>query len=319
MNNETQAHIYHQLSCMEKAGFPAQLAFTHLKTKNPKINKKIQQLQGYLDAGHTIAESGYCTGVFSKTDNYLIHAGEVSGKLGLTYQRLSGYYGDKAKRLKQIKARLYLPSLILIIAVFIQPVPALIVGAITGQHYLLLTIGQLVRLASVIYIAFHLPFWLTGSFLRFLGLKNTVYQMQLKLPLISSWIMARQINDFLQCLAMMLEAGLPCIEAFPLALDTLKNPVLKNRFTPAIALLAERQSLTEALAAVRDISRTTVHIVLTGEQSGKLVETMRHFTRLEAEKISIEEDLLAEWIPRFFYFLIVAWMAHSIIGSVGPS
>lgn len=315
MNHDTKAHIYHQLYCMERAGFPAQLAFSHLTTKNPGINQQIQQLQGYLNTGHAIAESGYRAEVFSKTDYHVLHAAEVGGQLELAYRRLSDYYGAKAKRLRQIKNRLYLPAMILIIALFVQPVPALIIGAINGQQYLWLGVGRLAGLAAVISIALRLPFWLTNGFLQFLGMKNGLYLLQCKVPIISAWITTRQINDFLQCLGMMLEAGLPCIQAFPLALETIKNPVLKNRFSPALARLAKGQSLAEALADVREINRTTVHIVLTGEQSGKLVDSIRHHTRLEAEKISIEEDLLAEWIPRLFYFLVIGWMAYSIIGS----
>jgi len=315
MNDDTKAHVYHQLACMERAGLPAQLAFRHLTTKDPGINKQIKQLQGYLNNGHAIAESGHRAGIFGNTDYHILHAAEIGGQLELAYQRLSDYYGAKAKRLRQIKNRLYLPALMLIIALFVQPVPALLVGAIDGQVYLWLTVGRLAVLTALIHIVLRLPFWLSHGFLRFLGLKNSLYRLQCQLPVISTWVISRQINDFLHCLAMLLEAGLPCIQAFPLALETIKNPVLKSRFGPATARLAKGQALAEALAEVSEINRTTLRIILTGEQSGKLVESIRHNAGLEAEKISIEEDLLAEWLPRLFYFLVLGWMAYSLIGS----
>jgi len=318
MHNETLAQLYHQLSCLERAGFAAQPAFGLLRVKDAKVNRNISKLQRHLKAGLSIAESGYLAGLFNEIDKELVHAAECSGKLATLYQTLAGYYGDKSRRWKKIKGQLYLPAFVLVAAVFIQPVPALVLGTISGQDYLSATVGQLVKFISLLYITCKLPFWLTTGCLRFLGLKGLVYWLQLELPLLSSWTINRQINRFLQILGLMLDAGLPIAEAFPKALATSKNPILIKRFYPATALLVGGLSLTEALSGCKEISRPILQLLLSGEKSGKLVETLMRLTRLEAEKIQIEDELLTEWIPRIVYFLISAWMAFSIIGSGLP-
>ncbi len=71
--------------------------------------------------------------------------------------------------------------------------------------------------------------------------------------------------------------------------------------------------LTDALVDVREIDEQAIQMILAGEKSGKLAEAILHHTKIETEKIELQEDLLAEWIPRLFYLLVVFWVASSII------
>jgi hypothetical protein len=36
---------------------------------------------------------------------------------------------------------------------------------------------------------------------------------------------------------------------------------------------------------------------------------------METETIGLQDDALAEWLPRLVYSIIAAWMAYSILGS----
>lgn len=162
-----------------------------------------------------------------------------------------------------------------------------------------------------------MSFWLTDGPLRFLGMGQLVYQLQLNLPYLSSWLISRQINEFFRSLALMLKAGTPVLEAMPKAINTIKNPLLRKQFSPVIASISEGQSLTESLTNISEIDRKVFQLLLVGEKSGKLAETLLRLTKAEAEKHSLQEQLLAEWIPRLLYFLITCWIANSII-AINP-
>ena len=311
---ESRADIYLQLSRLEDAGFPAQQAFELLQKTNHKCYKQLQQFQRYLKSGNTVAESGFRAGIFSVSDKDLLQTGEAGGNLGFIYKQLANFYSQKLKRARKIKSQCYLPLAILIVALFVQPLPAFILNEISGLGYLVLRVGRLFKIALFLYIIFRLPFWLTQGQLRFIGLANLVYQLQFKLPLISSWLIRRQVNEFFRSLGLMLTAGMPILVALPKALNTIANPVLKLQFDPLILATRQGSSLVDALLKVRIVDERTIQLLLAGEKSGKLAETMLRLTKIETEEIELREDLLAEWIPRFFYFLVAAWVATSILG-----
>jgi hypothetical protein len=56
-------------------------------------------------------------------------------------------------------------------------------------------------------------------------------------------------------------------------------------------------------------------IIHSSEQSGKLTSGILHYTKLEAQTLSLQDDALAEWLPRMVYTLIVLWIAYSLVGS----
>lgn len=313
LSANTSADIYLQLSSLEEAGLSTQQTFDLLKKTDQKIQGRIQQLQKHLKLGRTIAESGVKAGVFNTYDKDLLAAGESSGKLSNIYRQLAEHYAGKAKRARRIKSQCFLPAITLIIAVFLQPLPALVTSEISGMDYLLSSAGLLIKIALFLYTLLKLPYWLTDGGLKFLGLGNLIHQLQFKLPLISSWMNSRHINVFFQSLGTMLAAGLTATDALPKSINTIRNPLLKNKFDPALSKIFKGQSLTDALIEVTEIDRQTIQLLLAGEKSGKLADTILHFTKIETEKISLQEDILAEWLPRAFYFLVVCWMAISIV------
>jgi general secretion pathway protein F len=317
VSDKLRADIYFQLSRMEEAGFSALEGFELLKKTNPKATKAIQLLQYHLKAGRKIADSGYRAGIFTASDKDLLNAGESSGNLQIIYRQLASHYEQKVKRLKHIKSKSYLPFAILIVALFVQPLPALLANELSGFDYLGVSVGRLFEIIVLFYLLIKLPFLLTQGWLQFLGLKSMIYKLQLKLPLISGWLKNRQINAFFQSLGLMLTAGMPILQALPKAVETFKNPILKNQFKPIIQVTSNGQSLTDALGAVDEIDSQTVQILLVGEQSGKLAENLLHFTDIQAQTLEIQEQSLAEWLPRLFYFIVVCWVAISMINQ-GP-
>jgi type II secretory pathway component PulF len=165
------------------------------------------------------------------------------------------------------------------------------------------------------YIVWRLPFWLTEGALRFLGLRQLIYQLQLTLPLLAPWICRRQIKEFLLILGLMLDAGVPILEATPKAADTVKNAILAKRIRQASYAMQKGRNLTEALMQIKEFKSSTLQIIAIGEKSGKLAASLLHFAKLEAEACSLQEEMLAQWIPRLIYTVITVWMAYSIISA----
>lgn len=305
---QQRADLFHDLTLLERSGLAAQQSFSLLENQNPQL----QQLQKYLSLGKPISEAGFKSGVFSAFDKTMVHAGESSGKLTIIYQQLAEYYAHKVKSFRQIRSKLYLPLAIAILAIFIHAAPSLILGHISAYQYLLSTVGLIVKLALLIYLFYKIPLWLAD---RFMNLGRLFDAIKMQLPLISNWLITRQVNEFLYSLGLMLSAGLSMSGAIPKAINTLTNSTIKSKFSQAPNAIEQGNSLALSLENISVINNEILAQITIGENSGRLAETLLHYTKIKTEEIQLQQNIVAEWIPRIIYLAIILSMATSILGS----
>lgn len=309
-----QAGLFLQLAHLEQAGLPAAQAFATIAKNDPLLQKHLKTLPTRLNGGQKIAEAGFKAGIFDGNQCLLIAAAENSGRLAEVYKKLADYYGSGAKRQKKMLSRLYLPAFTLILAFFIQPLPALITAKITLGQYLYESAGQLLIMAIGIALLVKFP-----GFLVTLGQAALLHKWQLVLSPIANWVRDRQLNRFYFLLAMMLDAGLAYSEALPQAVASIGNSALREQFAPALNLMKTGASVTETLATVSAVKPTTRQILATGEYSGRLADTLLHFAQIDAETLALQDDSYAEWLPRLIYTAIGLWMAYSILAGGAPT
>jgi len=310
LSKEQLATLFTQLEHLESAGLPAFQAYAILMQSETKLKKPLVSMLQQLKSGRQISEAGFRAGIFNDTQKTLIHAAEISGRVAEVYGQLACYYTDLSNRNKKIKSRLYFPALMLIISMFIQPLPEFISSEINVLDFLQLTFGRLLVIGIGVSMLVQLP-----RILRNLGVEAEWHNLQLKVPVVAKWIIHRQVNEFFYILAMMLEGGLPFDEALPKAVASIRNVCLREHFIPALTMLGSGASVVDTLAKVPSINATMLNIVNSSEQSGKLASGILHFTQLESETIRLQDDALAEWLPRLVYSIIAIWLAYSILGS----
>lgn len=310
LTKEQLALLFTQLHRLEAAGLPADQLFSVMATADAKLKKPLTLMQQFVSKGQAISEAGFRAGIFDGTQKTLIHAGESGGQLAEVYGRLASYYTGLSKRSKQIKSRLYLPAFVLTIALFVQPLPALVANEINILGYFQQSVGRLVVIGVAAYLLIKLP-----SILAAIGAEKSWHRLQLRPPFVANWISKRQLNDFFFILGMLLESGLSFQEALPKAVATIKNSCLREKFDLALPLLSKGISVTDTLKIVPVIDSKVLQIINSSEQSGKLASGILHFSALEADSISLQDDALAEWLPRLVYSVIAVWMAYSILGA----
>jgi general secretion pathway protein F len=242
LSHRQLAFLFSQLKQLETAGLAADQAFSLLIKSEIKLKRPVLAMQHQLAAGRPISEAVFRAGIFNDTLKTLVHAGESSGNLTAVYGQLADYYRGLDRRANKIKSRLLLPALIFAIGLFVQPLPALVAGKISGVAYLQLSLGRLLVIGVGIMLLLRLP-----AILRGLGGEKAWHRLQLRLPMVSNWIIRRQINGFLVILAMMLEAGIAFAAALPKATAAINNRALREQFGSALALLGTGASVTECL------------------------------------------------------------------------
>ena len=104
-----------------------------------------------------------------------------------------------------------LPPAMLVIAIFVQPLPSLVAGTLSPGGFLIRCLLQLIALGGAVCLFTELPHRLqSGS----LATRNIPLDRVLPLvPLFGSMYVRRNVRDCFESLALLLEAGMPILEA----------------------------------------------------------------------------------------------------------
>ncbi len=308
LNPAQLATLFSKLRQLESAGLPAIQAFELLAESDATLKTPLALIQRNLNAGMPISEAGFRAKLFDDTLRALIHAAESSGRLTKVYGQLAKYYSGNAVRTSKVRSRMWLPAITLTIALFVQPLPALVSDQISVGDYVYLTFGRLALLAVLIVLLMRLP-----GILRNAGMGELWGHLLLAIPVVGRHIIARQLNEFFSILSMLLEGGLAFSEALPKAVATIRNEALKAKFSPALAMLDSGASVTVTLEAVSIIDGMMLGVINSSEQSGDLSGGILHYSKLEAEALNHQDDVLAAWLPRLAYALVAGWMISSLL------
>ena len=312
LNPAQYAALFTRLYQLETAGLSAFEAFAALAKSSPELKNPLALIQRQLKSGRPISEAGYRAGIFDEMQKALIRAAEASGSLAAVYRNLASYYTALSTRTGRIRSGLWLPAVVLAIALFIEPLPALVGAQIGLAGYLKLSLGRFALIIALVLFLARLP-----GILRGLGLGTVWDRLLLGMPLIARRIKDRQLNGFFIILAMLLEGGLAFAEALPLAVKTIRNEALRAQFNPVLAMAGSGTSVTDTLGKVKIINATMLGMVDSSEHSGRLAGGILQYAQMEAEALRLQDDAWAAWLPRAAYALVAAWLAYSMLS--GPS
>ena len=307
-----RADLFAQLAQMEAAGLPFDRAFAVLNLPSP-VQSRLDAMRALLKKGIEFALAGEKSGLFTKLESRLIRAATNAGSPANMYRRLADYYTDRTMQLSTMKSRLALPAFMFLAALFIQPIPALVAGSLSGAGYLWQVLKPVLFVAAAIY-GFR---WLVRRDTHSVGKSNgkSLYQ---SVPLYGPIFVRRNLRDFFETLALMLEAGVSMLDALPAALDTVEDGDIRR----ALAKIRPRVEQGAPFAdALRDISyiedERVIQFAQTGEASGTLPEMLIRHTKMETEAINSFLEQLAMWAPRVVYGIVVLWMAYGLITGGG--
>lgn len=311
----TRADLFAQLATMENAGLPFDKALGLLKLPAAGQSRLIG-MQRFIKAGLGIAPAGEKSGLFTKLEAALLGAAINAGSPARTYQRLARFYAQRAVQVATIKSQLLRSKLTLIAALFLGPLPKLIGGTLSGGAYLLQCLGPLLVLAGLAYLIGKLATSLKEGDVT--PLRKSVDQLLLRMPLFGRMHIRSNMRDFFESLALMLEAGLPILDALPLAAQTIQNCHIQTACTTIKPRIQRGATLARALENNPYVTEPqTIGMIQTGEESGALPEMLVRHADMESAALSNFAQEVATWLPRLVYALIAAWIIHGLLAGPG--
>ncbi len=259
----------------------------------PRNRSPFQMTARQVQSGQTLADAGLRNGVLLPWEARLLAVASVHGRVDRVLDDLAAYHERATDWWKRLRLRLLFPGGILIPGFLALPLPRLISGQLSVHTYLL----QNLLLAAVLVALWGLlkaP-WKAHRFphllLRFNTLGKPVWQYQR--------------YRFIHQLASLYNAGVPILDALPVAVNSCDPVLLRSRWSKIATAIRQGSGVSEALhdhAALDDTGYALAH---SGEASGRLGEMLDHETRRLGQGVALWQEGLVDWLPRLAYLLVL--------------
>ena len=309
MKFDVRADLFSQLATMEDAGLAFDKAL-HLVHLPPRERRRLAATRKWIRLG--IADAGLKGGLFTSIEASLLRAAAASGSPSRVYRLLSDYYARRAIRTKVMKSRMMLPVLMLVIAVFIRPLPNLVAGTLTWGSYLLKYLLPLISVVGAAWLLSDLSQrWQSAQALR-----NALGRVFSLVPLFGPIEVRRNIRDYFDSLALLLDAGMPILDALPIALSTVRDQTLRKHFSRIKPRIQAGGSFTQVVSELSFPGHARAcALIAPGEASGTLPQMLFRYSEAETAAINRFDDLVAEWVPRVAYTSAALLIGYGMIQS----
>ncbi len=295
------ALLTRQLATLIQSGLPVEESLRAVanQTDKARIKSMMLAVRSRVLEGHPMAKAlSDFPNVFQELYRSTVAAGEQSGHLNRVLDRLADYTESRQDLSQKMMTALIYPIILTLVAI------GVVVGLLTyvvpqvvevfqnlKQELPLLTRG-LIQLSSflrewglVILLVLVMVVVIFNYFMRFEKFRGSVHGLYLRLPLISR--MTRGVNSarFARTFSILAASGVPVLDALRISAEVVLNLPMRQAVEQAARKVREGTTLNKALDASGYFPPMTIHLIASGEASGRLEEM------LERAAISQEREL----------------------------
>lgn len=294
------------------------LMFLENDAAKAKLRNIAKELRRQIIAGSTFADTiAKYPKVFGQIYIGLVRAGEDSGELEKTLERLLELQKKEANIKSKVIGTLMYPCFVIVLAIVIvtimlvfvfpafkdmfdnlgkelPPITSFLMNiGITLKTYWILIPIIFASLGITVYTAFT---WQTS--------KRMIDDFVLKVPLLSALIEYSNFSNFVAVMQVAYEAGIPIIDCLYLSNITLTNHTLQIKLAEATTKVQQGQHLSLALRSVQVMPKMILFMIATGEQSGRLGDMLLQATIFIDKKLDAIIDTLTKMIEPLMLIVI---------------
>jgi len=251
-----------------------------------------------------------------------VAAGEQSGYLDSVLERLADYTETRQTLQQKTTLALIYPLLVLTVSllvvaflmVFVVPQIVQVFEGI-GQKLPLLTrsliaVSDFTRAYGLwVLIALVAALILTRMMLRRGGPKRRYHQLLLRVPMISRLVRGLNTARFARTLSILTGSGVPVLEALRISASVVSNIPMRAAVDEAARRVREGAALHAALEHSGYFPPMTIHLIASGESSGKLEEMLERASDAQER----EMEVLITTITELFGPLLILIMGGMVL------
>ncbi len=305
---------------LAQSGIPVieSLVFIENDAAKLKIRLLAKELRRQIMAGSTFADTiAKYPKIFGQIYIGLIKAGEDSGELEKTMERLLELLKKEAAIKSKVIGTLMYPAFVVILAMVIVTVMLVFVFPAFKDMFdnqgkelpwitaTLMSLGEFLKAYWVLIpIIFGTVIFGTTFLLNWEPSKRRIDKFVLKVPLLTDLIQFSNFANFIAVMQVAYDAGVPIVDCLYLSNLTLTNFTLRDKISSATTNVQQGQHLSLALKTTQVMPKMILFMIATGEQSGRLGDMLLQATSYIDKKLDAIIDTMTKMIEPFMLIFI---------------
>lgn len=289
-----------QLSIEMRAGLPLVSSLKLVAENEPdkQLKKILDEVADDVQAGNGLADSFAVRGPnLPRTFIETIRAGEESGKLDDTFERLKKYYEDSDAVASKVGSALVYPIMLISVAVIVIGIIMVFAVPVFAKSF-----GDNLPLPTKILVAmsdFMVNYWmLLIAMVAAVAMGIILYgktdagrhlyaRLALTFPGVNLINKMNAASQFCSTLSTMLSAGLPLVKACQITSNVFENVLIQEDIEKAVAGVVEGNRLADGLKKSPWFPTLLLEMVTVGEETGKLEETLNVVTDYYNKEVDV--------------------------------
>ncbi|MBL1259099.1 MAG: type II secretion system inner membrane protein GspF [Thiotrichaceae bacterium] len=325
VNATDLALITRQLSTLVQSGLPIEEALRAVsqQCEKPRLKSMLVGVRSKVMEGHTLATAlGDFPHVFNDLYRATVSAGEQSGHLDVVLDRLADYTETRQQMRQEIMQALIYPVVLVVVSIaVVSLLLAFVVPEVVkvfddmGQELPTLTVvmiatSDFIRESGLLLLGvIVVSFIAMKAILRKPGPKRWYHHLQLKIPLISKLVRGANAARFARTLSILSQSGVPVLEALRIAEQVVTNIPMRSAVEAAAKHVSEGASMHKALEKSGYFPPMTIHLIASGESSGRLDEMLAR----AADSQELELNAVMKIVMGVFGPLIILVMGGAVM------
>jgi type IV pilus assembly protein PilC len=340
-----------QLATLVDAGLPLLRGMRVLERQenNPVLREVIGEIGTSIEGGSTFSEAlAQHPKIFNRLYINMVKAGELGGVLEVVLNRLAEFM-EKAEKIKgKVKAAMFYPAAVLIVAtvilgvlmVFVVPRFELIFKdmlegkPLPGFTLMVLQIANIIK-SKTILIGDERPAWIVSSIPDWMPVPGPVIfgvitfvivlklllktkkgrwvfdKFKLNMPVLGPVITKVAIARFSRTLGTLVSSGVPILQALMIVKETSGNVIVSDAVSKVHESVKEGETITAPLDASNVFPPMVISMVDVGEQTGALPEMLMKIADTYEDEVDNAVSAMTSLLePIMIVFLAV------IVGSI---
>lgn len=301
MSSDELSLVTRQMATLLASGLTMEQSLSALieEATAPMTREVLGGVKAEITAGLSLAAA---MGTYDKSfpDFYraLVHGGEESGALPTVLQHLADYLDARQTLKQKTSLALLYPVLVTLVAISIVTgllvfvVPQIVQVFQQSRQSLPLLTRALIGLSDFLRAAW--PYLAVIGIAAVAGARMALRRdaprrswdgLLLRTPWLGALVRGVNTSRFSSTLAILVGGGVPLLSALNSGARVMTNMVMRHAVEGAIERVREGESLARALGATRVFPPLMVHLVASGEMSGKLEQMLQRVAQLETQAL----------------------------------
>jgi general secretion pathway protein F len=297
------------LASLLEAGLTIEQAFNALieQAETERMRQVLAALRGEVIAGNTVAKAmAAFPNVFSELYRTLVHAGETSGQLPRVLAKLADYLDERAQMRSRLALALIYPAIVTTVAILV--VGALLVYVLPQVIQVFQHAHQqlpLLTRALIAFSAFLQATWIlwlvlaagAALALRWALARPTsrarIHALLWRAPMVGRILRHLDASRLAATLSILVGSRVPILQALDAGGGVMTLTPMREALATAARGVREGMPLARALGATNAFPPVMVHLISSGETSGRLDEALERAARTQQNDIALRLQAFA--------------------------